>query len=125
MKYAVLGWKGEAVSKINIVFAFPKAQLEAMKSGITIQKNVQAQGLRTPKERKDRDEVATDAELHKGDAKSVRLLMRSGHVLRGKQISVSPYTILLEISGESVLVYRHALMEHTIEGAAEPPSVSE
>ena len=111
-KYAIHGTKGERFEKTDVLFAFPTSKLADVKSDIKIQKSIQAQDLRTPKRIKDRPLVVSDEQLRQDTGRRVRLLMRSGHVLRGELVFVSKYNLFLRIAGKMVLVYRHGLLAY-------------
>lgn len=114
-RYSIQPKQGNIIPKVNIMFALPASSLNAVKSGITVQKSIKDQGLRTPEKIKDRPVVATNQVLRNAQDKPVRVVMRSGHVLRGLLVSVSKYLLVLRINTKIVLVYRHGMYEFSIE----------
>ena len=111
-KYAIHSTKGERFDKMDVLFAFPASKFDDVKPGIKIQKAIQAQKLRTPQRIQDRPLVVSDEQLRQDTGRRVRLLMRSGHVLRGELVFVSKDNLFLRIAGKMVLVYRHGLLEY-------------
>ena len=100
--------------KLDVMFAINADTLEQVKAGIRIDKAVKAQNLRTPEKVKDRLVVLTKENLHAGKNRDVRIVMRSGHVLRGRLIEYSQYTLVLDIVGMVVLVYKHGVLEYSV-----------
>ena len=121
-KYAIHSTKGERFQKTDVLFAFPASKLADVKSGIKIQKSIQAQELRTPERIKDRPLVVSDEQPRQDIGRRVRLLMRSGHVLRGALVFVSKFNLFLRITGKMVLVYRHSLLADEMPENASMPS---
>ena len=113
-RYAIQPKGGAAIKKTDVMFALSKASLAKVKSGITIDPTIKAQGNRTAEKIADRPKV--DEELMaSADQKRVRCLMLTGHILRGTQRTLTRYHIILEIAGEIVLVYRHGLLAFAVE----------
>lgn len=104
----------ELLKKIDVMFAIKTDTLNTVKVGITLNKDVKARNLRTPEKRKDRSVVLTQKDLDRGQNRDVRIVMRSGHVLRGVLRSYSPYNLVIEIAGAAVLVYRHGLLQYSV-----------
>ena len=100
--------------KIDVLFAIKDDTLRTVKDGIRIDTDVQARNLRTPEKRADRPTVLTPENLTRGLNRDVRLVMRSGHVLRGWLLRVSRYNIVLNIGGALVLVYRHGVLQYSV-----------
>ena len=100
--------------KTAVMFAIKADTLNTVKSGITIDKDVKARNLRTAEKIKDRPVVLRKEQLSRGRNRDVRIVMRSGHVLRGVQVDDSRYNIVLSINGALVLVYRHGVLEYSV-----------
>lgn len=100
--------------KTDVMFAIKADTLNTVKSGITIDKDVKARNLRTAVKRKDRPKVLTKEILDRGLNRDVRIVMLSGHVLRGVLVHHSLYNIVLNIHGAVVLVYRHGVLEDSV-----------
>ena len=113
-RYAIHPKGGAAIKKTDVMFALSKASLAKVKSGITIDPTIKAQGNRTAEKIADRPKV--DEELMaSADQKRVRCVMLTGHILRGTLRALTRYHIILSIAGESVLVYRHGLLAFSVE----------
>ena len=52
------------------------------------------------------------------DQKRVKCVSLTGRILRGTQSALTPYHIILEITGKIVLVYRHDLLSFSVEAPA-------
>ena len=119
-RYQIHPKTGAAIKKLDVMFAISKASLADVKSGITMDSSLKAQGLRTAEKIQDRVSAKIkDEQLDNGLQQSVRCVMLSGHVLRGRLVSVSRYILVLKIRNHLVVVYRHGLLEFSIEGASE------
>lgn len=110
----------KATSKLNVLFAFPFEDYENIKTGIKLNKKIEAQKLKLIEKRSERSTVATPEEYLNGVAKNVKITMRTGHVLSGRQLSASQYDLLLQISEKIVLVYKHGILEYEIIDLATP-----
>ena len=107
--------KGSAtLKKTEVMFAISKASLAKVKSGITIDPSIKAQGNRTAEKVSDRPKIKGQLDAS-ADNKRVRCVMLTGHVLRGTLRALTRYNILLEIAGERVLVYRHGVLAFSVE----------
>ena len=100
--------------KTAVMFAIKADTLNTVKAGIRIDKDVKARNLRTAVKRKDRPKVLTKETLDRGLNRDVRLVMRSGHVLRGVLSDHSRYNLVLNINGAVVLVYQHGVLEYSV-----------
>jgi len=100
--------------KIDMMFVINAETLDRVKQGITLDSSVKARNLRTPEKIADRPAVLTVDSLNRGCDRDVRVVMRSGHVLRGQLIEYSRYTMVLNIGGARVLVYRHGVLEYSV-----------
>ena len=116
-RYAIQPKDGEVISKLDVMFALSKASLAKVKSGITVDPTIKAQGNRTAKKIADRPKIKGKL-MASADQKPVRCVMLTGHILRGTQRALTRYHIILEIAGEIVLVYRHGLLSYAVEAAS-------
>ena len=105
---------GGVVSKRDVMFAIKADTLEAVKAGITFDASVKKRNLRTAIKPKDRPKVFRKQNLTEAANKTVRLVMRSGHVLRGRLVRNSHYNLVMEINQQTVLVYKHGVLEFKI-----------
>lgn len=108
------------LKKIDVMFAIKSDTLNTVKGGIRLDKAVKARNLRTPEKRKDRQVVLTQKHLDSGRNRHVRIVMRSGHVLRGELRSYSHYNLVIEIAGLAVLVYRHGVLHYSVTQQGNP-----
>lgn len=104
--------KDKVVKKIDVLFAFCFAQYEVIKAGIKLNKQVEAQELKPINKLKDRPHVATKAEYKAGTGHQVKVTMRTGHILTGEQVENTEYNIILNISDQVVLIYKHGILEY-------------
>lgn len=104
----------QRIKKTDVLFAIKADTLSSVKAGITLDKQVQAQNLRTAEKPKDRPVVLTTDNLADGHKTDVRIVMRSGHVLRGYLLRYSRYNLVLNINGALVLVYRHGVLQYAV-----------
>ena len=100
------------LKKIDVMFAIKADTLEQVKDGIRIEKDVKARNLRTAEKRKDRPVVLRKEPISRGKNREVRIVMRSGHVLRGVQVDHYRYNLVLSINGALVLVYKHGVLAY-------------
>lgn len=99
------------------MFAISKALLAKVKSGITIDRVIKAQGNRTVEKRADRPKVRGTVDAS-ADQKPIKCVMLTGHILRSRLRAHTNYHIILEIAGEIVLVHRHGLIAFAVEESA-------
>ena len=104
----------KATTKLNVLFAFPFNEYDAIKAGITLNKKVEAQKLQFIKNRSDRPKVATKEEYDNGIGANVQVTMRSGHVLSGYQLHATKYNLTVTINEKIVLVFKHGILEYQI-----------
>ena len=104
----------QLVKKLDLLFAIKSDTLETVKAGIRIDKDVKARNLRTPEKIKDRPDVLRKEQLSRGKNRDVRIVVRSGHVLRGVLVDHSRYNLVLSINGVLVLVYKHGVLEYSV-----------
>ena len=112
--YDIVTAEGEEIQKTDILFALPVSKFEEAKAGIRIDANIKAKNLRTTVKARERPVIANTKQLRKGNDQNVKIVMRSGHILRGKQLTVGQYNLVMRIGGKVVLVYRHSILEWTI-----------
>ena len=120
--YDIHTTEGEVLRKIHLMFAFPASKFAEVRDSIRIDKTVQAKNLRTSEKVKDRPKVLKGSVLKKAMNQKVRILMRSGHVIRGKQVGVSKYNLLLDIYGNPVLIYKHGILSYELSDPGEETS---
>ena len=118
-KYEIIA-NGRLLNKTDVLFAINAERLEAVKTGITFDNDVKKRNLRTAIKPKDRPNVLTKAKLDEARNRDVRIVMRSGHVLRGVMLIHSRYNLVLKINQALVLVYRHGVLEFAITPQQKP-----
>ena len=112
--YDIVTAEGEEIQKTDIMFALPASNFEDAKAGIRIDANIKAQNLRTAIKARERPVIVNTKQLRKGNDRNVRIVLRSGHILQGKQLTVAQYNLVMRVRGKVVLVYRHGILEYTI-----------
>ncbi len=104
------------LAKLDVLFAFPKEKMPDLKPYIKIRKALKAENLQPIKTVADRyhvdDELLKQAEANKSN---VNIVTRSGHVLQGLVHHFDKYVLYMRIGGQLVIVYRHGLLDFTIE----------
>ena len=103
------------LKKLDILFAFSLAAYEEIKSGIRLNKDIEAQQLQPITKRSDRPHIADKKGYEAGTGKGVRLTMRTGHILSGKQVFATAYNLILDINTKRVLVYKHGILDYHIQ----------
>lgn len=108
------------IPKLIVLFAFNFGEYETVSMGIKLNQKVEDQKLKPIKSRSKRPVVATKEEYEAGHQKNIRITMRTGHILSGKQTHEMEYNLILKINGIDVLVYKHGILEYKItEGETE------
>lgn len=107
--------KRKSIHKLDVLFAFSFEEYDAIKVGIKRNKSVAAQKLQPIVKIAERPHVATKQEYRAGERKFVKITMRSGHILSGKQICDTQYDLLVRINEKIVLVYKHGILVYQIE----------
>lgn len=104
------------LAKLDVLFAFPKEKMPDLKPYIKIRKALKAENLQPIKTVADRyhvdDELLKQAKANKSN---VNIVTRSGHVLIGSVHHFDKYVLYMQIGGQLVIVYRHGLLDFTIE----------
>ena len=104
------------LQKLDILFAFPKEKMPALKPHIKVRAPIKAKKLRPIKTIEKRYHVADVVLMDATDSASiVTLVTRAGYVLRGQIQSFDKYVLYMSIGEEPVVVYRHGLYEFRIE----------
>ena len=104
------------IDKIQILLAFPKSRMAALKKHIKRRAEIANQKLQAIRKRSERPQIDTSAEV--GD--NIETILRDGLVVRGIVIWNSLYTIVLRVGGTKeeggkvVLVYKHGIHEFSL-----------
>lgn len=106
---------GKQIEKLEVLFAFPLEQFERIKDDILLKEKVAKQKLKSIRKPKDRPYVATKEEYKAGTGKQVKLAMRTGHVYSGIQLAATKYNLIVKVCDQTVLVYKHGILEYQIE----------
>lgn len=114
-RYDLIVDKDKRINKLKIMFAFPYRQYKDIKAGITVNKKIEAQQLSLITRIKDRPVIVSSGEYAAATGKSVRIYMRTGHVITGKQLEASKYHIVLQVAGKIVLVYKHGILRYQVD----------
>ena len=111
--------KGEEVkiAKLDILFAFPKEKMPALKPYVKVRKLLKGQNLQPIENQNERfhvdDELLTQAKEHKSQ---IEVVTRSGHVLNGWIQHFDKFVLYMRVGEKVVIVYRHGLYGFAIEG---------
>lgn len=100
--------------KLEVLFAFPKEKMPALKPHIKRRQPLQAENLEPIQEPKDRFHVA-DERLKRARVNRTQLeiVTRSGHVLNGWLQHFDKYVLYMRIGEKVVIIYRHGLYGFT------------
>ena len=103
------------MSKLHILFAFPKEEMPALKPYVKVRAPLKAQNLQPIEDRNERfhvdDELLQQART---DKSNVNIVTRTGHVLNGWIQHFDRYVLYMRIGEKVVVVYRHGLFELTV-----------
>ena len=104
----------EALSKHDILLAFPKSRMADLKRSIKRRKQIAEKNLGHIVKKKERPKVPVRAKI--GDP--VECVMRNGLVIIGKNVWVSKYNIVIRVGGikgkargKVALIYKHGLFK--------------
>lgn len=107
---------GARIPKLHIMFAFPEHALETLRGRITVDERIKARELQPIQPVENRPPIIGGDKLTAANnGKFVKLTMRTGHIIRGKQLDLTLYTIFIACENEIILVYRHGVFQYTIE----------
>ena len=112
---------GARIPKLHIMFAFSEHTLETLRGRITMDERIKARKLQPIKPVENRPPIIGGDKLTEANnGKFVKLTMRTGHVIRCKQLDLTLYTIFIALENEIVLVYRHGLVQYTTDFDLQP-----
>ena len=86
----------EVIPKLNVLFAFPFGDFESIQTGVRLNEKIASEKLQPITKKSDRPFVASNAKYKKSIGRNVQITMRTGHVLSGKQIGDTQYTLILK-----------------------------
>ena len=119
-RYHFVLWDGKDnekhIDKIDVVLAFPAANMPFVKKGVVRRQSIADFGLRPIKKASDRPKINVNAPLHT----IVECIMRNGLVVVGEYVWNAKYYMVLRVGGEKnkggkiAIVYKHALLEFRI-----------
>ena len=103
------------ISKLQILFAFPKEKMPDLKPYVKIRAPLKAQNLQPLQDPNERFHV-DDKLLQQArkDKSNVNIVTRTGHVLDGWIQHFDKYVLYMRIGEKVVVVYRHGLFELTV-----------
>ena len=102
------------ISKLEILFAFPKEKMPDLKPHVKVRAPLKAQKLQPVEDPKERFHIDDKVLQQALESKStVNLVTRTGHVLDGWIQHFDKYVLYMRIGGKVVVVYRHGLFELT------------
>ena len=108
---------GERVhlTKLQILFAFPKEKMPDLKPHVKIRPPLKAQKLQPVEDPKERFHIDNQLlQYAQRDKSNVNIVTRTGHVLNGWIQHFDKYVLYMRIGGKVVVVYRHGLFELTV-----------
>lgn len=105
------------LTKLDILFAFPKDKMPALKPHVKVRKPLRKQNLQPIEVYNNRFQV-TDKLLRqvKEDKSMVKVVTRAGYVLNGWIQHFDKDVLYMRVGEKVVIVYRHGLFGFTIEG---------
>ncbi|MCY4554602.1 MAG: RNA chaperone Hfq [Candidatus Poribacteria bacterium] len=110
--------KGRKISltKFEILFAFPKEEMSALKSHVQVIKQLKDRSLQPVEGYKNRFQVADKLLRQVKKSKSnVKVVVRAGHVLSGWIQHFDKYVLYMRVAEKVVVVYRHGLFDFKVE----------
>ena len=111
------------MSKLHILFAFPKEKMPDLKPYVKIRAPLKAENLQPVETVAERfhvdDELLKQARDNKSD---VDIVTRAGYVLSGWIQQFDKYVLYMRIGEKMVIVYRHGLFEFTVDEQSEEAS---
>ncbi len=115
-QYALRIDGGKILQKLNVLFAFPREEYDAIKKGISVNKQIESEQHKPIEKREERPAVvSSEREYIRGTGKDVQITLRTGHIFKGHQSDVNDYNILLCIDDKKVLVYKHGILNYEIQ----------
>lgn len=123
-KYDLLLADSRRIKKHDVILAFPKGSMLSVKKVIKVRKRVADLGLTPIVRRSERLSIDVDVRI----GADIECVMRNGLVVRGENIWLSKYNIVMRVGGPKgrggkvILVYRHALHDFKV---LKPPPVPE
>ena len=104
------------LTKSEILFAFPKEKLSALKSHVNIRRPLKNEGLQPIDTYSNRFQVADKLLRQVKENKfTVKVVTRAGYVLNGWVQHFDKYVLYMRVAEKVVIVYRHGLYGFTIE----------
>ena len=104
------------LTKLEILFAFPKEKMSAVKPHVQIRRELKDEGLQPVDAYRNRFQVA-DKLLRqvKENESQVKVVTRAGYVLNGKVQHFDKYVLYMRVGEKVVVVYRHGLFGFKVE----------
>ena len=81
---------------------------------LRINTKIEAQNLRTVYKPQERDKTVNSKQLRRTVSQVVKVTMRNGHILYGKLIEYNAYNFTMNVNGQLVLIYKHAIYEFLV-----------
>ncbi len=109
--------KGKKVkmTKLHVLFAFPKEKMPDLKPYVKVRKPLKAQNLQPIEDQNERFHVDDDLlKQAREDKSNVNIVTRAGYVLNGWLQHFDEYVLYMRVGEKVVVVYRHGLFEFTI-----------
>lgn len=100
--------------KVDILFCLMPESAENLGNALRINKEVEAEKLRTDKDPHKRPKIIGRRPMSKLAQKNVKVTLRNGHILYGIPIEYTEYNFTMNVNNQMVLVYRHAVYQYEI-----------
>jgi sRNA-binding regulator protein Hfq len=101
-------------NKIDILFCLMPESADNLGNALRINKEVEAEKLRTDKDPHERPKIIGKRPMRKLAQKNVKVTLRNGHILYGIPIEYNEYNFTMNVNNQMVLVYRHAVYQFEI-----------
>ena len=101
-------------TKIDILFCLMPESADELGNALRINKEVEAEKLRTDKDPHKRPKIIGKRPMRKLAQKNVKVTFRNGHILYGIPIEYNEYNFTMNVNNQMILVYRHAIYQFEI-----------
>lgn len=100
--------------KTDVLFCLMPESAEKLDNALRMNKEVEAEKLRTDKDPHKRPKIIGRRPMRKLVQKNVKVTLRNGHILYGIPIEYNEYNFTMNVNNQMVLVYRHAVYQFEI-----------
>ncbi len=100
--------------KVDILFCLMPESADELGNALRINKEVEAEKLRTDKDPHKRPKIIGKRPMRKLAQKNVKVTLRNGHILYGIPVEYNEYNFTMNVNNQMVLIYRHAIHQFEI-----------